>query len=139
MTVDGVAGPWPLEFPAIADDRVAEGLTVWSLSGDIEGRTTGNRRPCITLGCPGWFIGVRWETGQLMHICSEGWAYDPDTRSIRVTGGGEISARFVAPEPLGTPPLPRDEWPDRSALTGWAGWRAPDTAAGPDAVEGTSP
>jgi len=79
MTVDGVAGPWPLEFPAIADDRVAEGLTVWSLSGDIEGRTTGNRRPCITLGCSGWFIGVRWETGQLLHICSEGWAYDPDT------------------------------------------------------------
>ena len=115
MALNGAVGPWPTEFPVTPDGHVAKGLVVWSLSGEIEGRTTGGRRPCIA-DCPGWFIGVKWETGQQMHICSEGWEYDPETGSVRVTGGGEISARFVSPKPLGTPPLPRSEWPDRSAL-----------------------
>lgn len=128
MTVDGVPGPWPAEFPVRPDGRVERGLVVWSLSGHIEGRTTGGRRPCISLGCPGWFIGVKWETGQQMHICSEGWAYDPLTRSVRVTGGGEISARFVSPAPLGTPPLPREQWPDRVELG--PAWKATDLGGG---------
>lgn len=123
MTVDGAAGPWPAAFPTNADGKVDEGLVVRSISGTIEGRTTGARRPCITKTCPGWFIGVRWETGQLMQICSEGWAYDPASRSVRVTGGGEISARFVAPKPLGTPPAPHEQWPDRETLRKWKGWR----------------
>ena len=116
-------GPWPATFPVLANDHVREGLVVRSLSGAIEGRTTGARRPCVSLGCPGWFVTVRWETGQLMHICSQGWAYDPASKSIRVTGGGEVSARFVSPKPLGTPPLPRERWPSREVLDRWAGWR----------------
>jgi hypothetical protein len=123
VTIDGFAGPWPAVLPITEDGKVAEGLTVSSRSGQIEGRTTGARRPCISIGCPGWFIGVRWETGQLMQICSEGWEFDSVTRSVRVTGGGEISARFVSPKPLGTPPLPRDEWPTRETLARWKGWR----------------
>lgn len=123
MTVNGVAGPWPATFPIASDGKVEEGLVVRSISGAIEGRTTGARRPCISHGCVGWFIGVRWETGQLMQICSEGWVYDAPTSSIRVTGGGEVSARFVSPKPLGTPPLPRDQWPDRKMLLKWKGWR----------------
>ncbi len=118
-----VAGVWPSEFPVGANGRVVEGLVVGSLSGAIEGRTTGARRPCISLGCPGWFITVRWETGQLMHICSEGWRYDPERRSVKVTGGGEISARFVSPKPLGVPPLPVEQWPSRDRLRNWTGWR----------------
>ena len=116
MTIDGKAGPWPEEFPVAPHGRVERGLVVRSLSGKIEGRTTGGRRPCISLGCPGWFIGVKWETGQQMHICSEGWRYDPATKEVRVAGGGEISARFVSPKPLGVAPLPRSEWPSRSEL-----------------------
>jgi hypothetical protein len=116
-------GPWPTTFPVTADGKIEAGLVVHSLSGAIEGRTTGARRPCVSLGCPGWFVTVRWQTGQLMHICSQGWAYDPASRSIRVTGGGEISARFVSPKPLGTPPLPREQWPSREGLDRWAGWR----------------
>jgi hypothetical protein len=123
MTVDGEPGPWPDAFPVLADGRVEEGLVVWSRSGAIEGRTTGARLPCTSHGCPGWFVGVRWETGQLMRICSEGWRYDPDEAVVRVTGGGEISARFVAPAPEGTPPAPREEWPDRATLARWYGWR----------------
>jgi hypothetical protein len=123
MTVDGKPGLWPGKFPVLADGGVEEGLPVWSLSGQVEGRTTGARLPCISVGCPGWFIGVRWETGQLMRICSEGWRYDPDERVVRVTGGGELSARFVSPKPLGRPPLPRSEWPDRETLPRWKGWR----------------
>lgn len=122
MTLDGEPGPWPPNFLVLPDGHVSEGLRVFSLSGDIEGRTTGSRRPCITHGCPGWFIGVRWETGQLMSICSQGWSYDPTTSLIRVTGGGEISARFVAPKPLGTPPLPRDQWPHHDQLRHLKGW-----------------
>src|SRR4051794_5225525 len=97
-------GPWPAEFPTTGSGEVAEGLVVRSLSGDIEGRTIGSRRPCTSHKCPGWFIGVRWETGQLMFICSEGWAYDAEAATVRVTAGGEISARYVSPKPLGTPP-----------------------------------
>jgi hypothetical protein len=119
-----VAGPWPAAVPVLDDDRVREGLVVMSLSGAIEGRTTGARRPCISTGCPGWFITVRWETGQLMHICSQGWSFDPPTERFRVTGGGEISARFVSPKPVGTPPWPRVRWPARDALGKWAGWRS---------------
>jgi hypothetical protein len=123
MTLDGVPGPWPSAFPLLDDGSVAEGLPVWSMSGEIEGRTTGARLPCISNGCPGWSIGVRWETGQLMRICSEGWRYDSERNEVLVTGGGEISARFVSPKPLGTPPLPRSEWPTREELGRFKGWR----------------
>jgi hypothetical protein len=60
---------------------------------------------------------------QTMRPCSEGWTYDPATRTIRITGGGEISARVISPKPLGTPPLPRWEWPERAALRNRKGWR----------------
>ena len=113
---------WPAEFPLQADGTIEEGLVVRSRSGTIEGRTTGSRRRCISTGCPGWFIGVRWETGQLLYPCSQGWRYFPDERRVRITAGGEISARVVSPAPLGTPPLPRELWPPRSTLTG-RGWR----------------
>lgn len=122
--MDGESGPWPEEFPALGVNKVAEGLVVRSLSGEIQGRTTGNRQPCKSHHCPGWFIGVRWETGQLLFICSEGWAYDPATKQVRVTGGGEISARCVSPIPLGVAPVPREDWPSRERLADWAGWRS---------------
>jgi len=118
-----VPGPWPEDFPVDAGGRVAAGVVVWSLNETIEGRTTGARRPCLSDDCPGWFITVRWQTGQLMHICSQGWRYDPARRMVRVTGGGEISARFVTPEPLGVDPLPAEQWPPRERLNTWAGWR----------------
>jgi hypothetical protein len=118
-------GTWPDNFPVLPDGSVQEGLVVRSLSGGIEGRTTGARLPCISRSCPGWFIGVRWETGQLMRICSEGWAYDPDTQTVRIHAGGEISARYVSPPPLGTPPAPRDTWPSPDELRRWKGWRKP--------------
>jgi hypothetical protein len=117
-------GPWPHDFPVLADGTVKEGLVVRSLSGEFEGRTTGARLPCISRSCPGWFIGVRWETGQLMRICSEGWIYDPDSRTVRIQAGGEISARYVSPKPLGTPPAPRDTWPTPDELRRWKGWRS---------------
>jgi hypothetical protein len=44
-------------------------------------------------------------------------------KTVRVTGGGQISARFVAPAPLGTPPLPREQWPPRESLANLMGWR----------------
>ena len=123
MTVEGAARPWPADFPVLPNGSVEEGLPVWSLSNSIEGRTTGARLPCTSVGCPGWFIGVRWETGQLMRICSEGWRYEPAKRQVRVSGGGEISARFVSPKPLGASPSPQQEWPPREVLRRWKGWR----------------
>jgi hypothetical protein len=118
------AGSWPKEMPVGTDGRVEEGLVVWSISGTIEGRTTGARLRCLSIGCPGWFIGVTWETGQRFRPCSQGWLYDPETKTVRITGGGEISARFVAPAPLGTDPLPREKWPTRQSLASSPGWRA---------------
>jgi len=46
-------GSWPKEMPVGADGRVEEGLVVWSMSGKIEGRTTGARLRCSSIGCPG--------------------------------------------------------------------------------------
>jgi hypothetical protein len=65
-------GSWPEEMPFGPDGRVEEGLVVWSLSGKMEGRTTGARLRCSSIGCPGWFIDVTWETGQRLWPCSEG-------------------------------------------------------------------
>jgi hypothetical protein len=110
------------EVPVTSDGTVDEGLVVRSRSGEIEGRTTGSRMPCRSHQCDGWLIGVRWETGQLLYVCSKGWRYDQATRTVQVVAGGEISARVVSPAPLGAPPLPRDRWPDRTELRG-KGWR----------------
>ena len=77
---------WPSTFPYEADGSVREGTRVFSRSGEIEGRTTGSRRRCISNGCPGWFIGVQRETGQLMHVCSEGWAYSPSDDTVAIRG-----------------------------------------------------
>ena len=114
---------WPQLLPCSSENQIEEGITLLSLSGTIEGRTTGSRRKCSARNCPGWFIGVLWETGQQMYICSEGWHYDAQNHQIDVIGGGEISARYVSPKPLGVPPLPRDEWPDRELLAHRKGWR----------------
>jgi hypothetical protein len=117
------AGSWPKDMPVTPEGRVEEGLVVWSQSGNIEGRTTGSRTRCSSTECEGWFIGVSWETGQRFQPCSEGWHYDPANKSVRITGGGEISARVISPRPLGTPPLPREEWPTRESLAKGKGWR----------------
>ena len=119
---------WPRMLPYSSEKQIKEGIPLFSVSGNVEGRATGSRRKCIagksdSDKCPGWFIGVLWESGQQMYICSEGWHYDLETDRIDVIGGGEISARFVSPKPLGVPPLPRDEWPDRDALARRKGWR----------------
>lgn len=53
-----------------------------------------------------------------MYIRSEGWRDDPTANEVCVVSGGEISARFVAPKPLETPPRPRDKWPDPVTLKG---------------------
>ena len=116
-------GRWPEDFPLLPDGKVAEGIVVLSKSGEIEGRTTGARIRCTSIGCPGWFIAVTWETGQALRPCSEGFRYDPATNTIRITGGGEVSGRFIAPAPLGVDPLPKEEWPERSALSKRKGWR----------------
>lgn len=121
---------WPKEFPLVSEKEVAEGIRIFSMSGKIEGRTTGSRRRCTARDCGGWFVGILWETGQQMHLCSEGWHYSAPgpsagnmTPRIDIIGGGEISARFVSPRPLGVQPLPRTEWPARSKLRARKGWR----------------
>jgi hypothetical protein len=119
---------WPRMLPYSSEKQIKEGIPLFSVSGNIEGRATGSRRKCIagksdSDKCPGWFIGVLWESGQQMYICSEGWHYDLENDRIDVIGGGEISARFVSPKPLGVSPLPRDVWPDRESLVRRKGWR----------------
>lgn len=113
---------WPTHLPTNTDGTLAAGITVRSLTATIEGRTTGGRYKCPSRTCHGWLIAVLWETGQRLHICTEGWHYDPDTNEIRVAGGGEISARFISPSPLGTPPLPREQWIPRDQLLKQHGW-----------------
>lgn len=116
-------GRWPEDFPLDAEGKVEEGLIVKSKSGDMEGRTTGARQRCTSVGCMGWMVAVTWESGQALRLCSEGFAYDPATKVMQVTGGGEISGRFISPPPLGVDPLPKDDWPARSALSKRKGWR----------------
>ena len=120
------ADGWPTAFVLIDDKHVREGIPVFSISGTIEGRTTGNRRKCAADGCPGWFIEVQWETSQRFWPCSEGWHFSVNERGderIDIIGGGEISARFISPKPLGTYPLDRSEWPTKTQLRKMRGWR----------------
>ena len=121
------ADSWPKDFLLIDDRTVHEGILVRSLSQKIEGRTTGSRRKCASKKCPGWFVGVLWETGQQMYLCSEGWHFarhSPDDElCIWIIGGGEISARFVSPKPLGVGPLDKKEWPTKKELLSRKGWR----------------
>ena len=116
-------GQWPTDFPLDDGGKVAEGMVVWSKSGTIEGRTTGPRQRCTSIGCPGWFVAITWETGQALKVCSQGWKYDPKTKVTRITAGGEISGRFVSPPPLGVDPLPNEQWPARATLAKRKGWR----------------
>lgn len=122
--------PWPAALPVDADGRVPRGLTVWSLnvdlegfSGRIEGRTTGGRRHCAAPSCGGWFIGVKWETGQQMYLCSRGWTFDPASRSIGMVDGSGLSTTVATDRPnTRADPPPRSAWPDRTALG--PAWRA---------------
>jgi hypothetical protein len=43
-------GDWPQDFPILGPRQVQEGLTVWSRSHTIEGRTMGTRGRFITQG-----------------------------------------------------------------------------------------
>ena len=123
MTLENIVGPWPRNFPLLVDNMVEEGLVVWSQSHAIEGRTTGYRCPCFVPDCEGWFIGVNWETGQYMKICSKGWEYDSVAHEVHLTKGGEISGRYSCGGTKDTPPLPRVEWPDRRVILRRRGWR----------------
>lgn len=118
MTKDG----WPTHLPVLDDGTIRVGMVVKSLSGRMEGRTIGGRQRCPSHQCNGWLIGVHWEDGQRLRICTEGWHYDPVVDEIRVIGGGEISARFISPKPLGRQPLPKREWPTRAELLKSRSW-----------------
>jgi hypothetical protein len=110
---------WPKEFAVIHDGAVREGLRIVSLNSIVEGRTTGSMRKCAADECPGWFVGIIWESGQLMYLCSEGWHYDAENQELEIIGGGEITGRFVTPREI----LPRSEWPTRESLLQRKGWR----------------
>ncbi len=133
MTVE--RDEWPAAFPASADGRVERGLAVWSLpvavdgfEGLVEGRTTGGRKPCACSTCGGWFVGVKWETGQQMFICSRGWSYDPESESILMTAGTGLSTTIADDRPnTRSSAPPRSEWPDRSALG--PAWRVANSLA----------
>lgn len=116
--------PWPGNFPLSGEGRIERGLTVRSLpvevvgfSGRVEGRTTGGRRPCAAPSCGGWFIGVKWETGQQMWLCSRGWAYDAPSRTVSMTLGSGMSTTMATDRPDVRAPAPvRADWPDRADL-----------------------
>jgi hypothetical protein len=110
---------WPKEFAMIHDEAVQEGLRMKSLTGAYEGRTTGSRSKCSAKGCPGWFIGILWESGDQTYLCSQGWHYDAENQELEIIGGGEITGRFVTPREI----LPRSEWPTRESLLQRKGWR----------------
>lgn len=122
--VSSLVDPWPDALPLTAEGRVARGIPVWSLpvkapgfSGRIEGRTTGGRRSCAAPSCGGWFIGVKWETGQQMFICSRGWRYDTSSGVVEITDGVGMSTTTATDRPnTRAEPPPRHAWPPRQAL-----------------------
>lgn len=114
---------WPSKLELIDSKHIQIGIPVFSLNRIIEGRTTGSRRPCPSHTCSGWLIGVLWESGQQLFICSEGWRYNHLENEIQIVAGGEISARFISPKPFGTPPLPKSQWIKRSELLKRSSWK----------------
>lgn len=124
-TVDG----WQPRLTVWDDGRIETCLVFRSLSSEIEGGSTGGHRrvPALArpgVACLGWLVGVLWETGQQMHICSEGWQFDPESGELRIVVGGEISAPFATSRPLGEPPRPKSEWPSRAKLLKREAWTA---------------
>src|SRR3546814_17113568 len=92
-------GRWPADMPLTEDGKVEEGLVVLSRSGEIEGRTTGARSRSPSIGCPGCFVAVTWETGQALPPCTSGWTYDPTTQPLRLTDGGQPPPPPIPPPP----------------------------------------
>ena len=123
LSLVSVQDPWPPGLPR-TESGTDPCIPVWSLpvevdgfSGLVEGRTTGGCQQCRARSCGGWQIRVVWETGQVMHLCSRGWTYDPATRSIRITAGTGLSTTTATDRPnTRKPPPPRSEWPSRSLL-----------------------
>lgn len=115
---------WPVALAVDGEDRVPVGIAVRSLSGDIEGRTTGGRRRCAATNCTGWDVSVSWETGQDTRICSAGWHYDPAACELRIVGGGEITARVATDPSALVLPRPRASWPQREVLLANPAWSA---------------
>lgn len=115
---------WLCGPPLQPDGRVTVGIPVWSLpvdveghTGEVEGRTTGGRRTCPARSCGGWQVGVRWETGQLMYLCSRGWRYDAASNTMRMTAGTALSTTTASDRAnTRADPAPRSKWPDRDAL-----------------------
>ncbi len=115
---------WPPGLPRKDGGGTDPGIPVWSLpvevvgfSGLVEGRTTGGCVACQARSCGGLQIRVKWETGQVMRLCSRGLTYDPVTRSIRMTAGSGLSTTTATDRPnTRKPPPPRSEWPSRSRL-----------------------
>ena len=60
--------------PSTPRARWRRGWSCCSKSGTIEGRMTGARQRCTSIGCPGWFVAVTWESGQALKACSAGLA-----------------------------------------------------------------
>jgi hypothetical protein len=131
-SVGVVRDGWPEYFPTLGEGRVECGLRVWSLpvevegfAGRVEGRTTGGRRSCAAPSCGGWFVGVRWETGQQMFICSRGWEFDSEARAVVMTAGVGLSTTVATDRPNTRSVVPpRSQWPDRGELG--PSWRVGD-------------
>ena len=113
---------WPSALAVGDDGRIPVGMVVRSLNRAVEGRTTGGRRRCPAAQCTGWDVSVAWESGQDTRICSEGWHFDPESRELRIVGGGEITARVVADPSQDVQPLPRSKWPSREVLLTHPAW-----------------
>lgn len=106
-----------------------EDLPVLSRNGVIRGRSTGATWPCKAQGCIDTYgaprqLQVEWDTGDTTRICEVGWELrDAPVDHIRITGGGEISARYVNPiDPKSERGLLDDAWAetvDWEAL-GWS-------------------
>ena len=99
-------GRWPEDFPLDEAGKVAEGLVVLSKSG-------GSRVAPPVLACaarrsaaPAGSSASPGRPGQTLRPCSAGWHYDAETKTVRITGGGEISARFVSPSAARRRPAP---------------------------------
>lgn len=82
-------------------------MPVLSRSGRVRGITLGGSGPCPSRTCDGHLIAVDWENGQLTFPCTKGWEDRGD--HIRITAGGEITARVINPIDV----LPEEQWPDR--------------------------
>ena len=82
---------WPKALPVSEDGYFETGLQCVAKARLVRGKAGRKRTACPDPSCPGWLVSMTWVRFPKRLVCSTRWHYDPDTKSLRIVGGGMTS------------------------------------------------